>query len=255
MVTAYVSDAIADEPDAPAELGAVTGLTRRDRSMLDVILAVELRPLTLGDVLRAQRRGAHVLDTRSPAAFADGHLVDSTHIALGGSFESVAESLLSPERPIVLVAVPGCEEEAAARLRRVGFDRGIGYLCGGIEAVRHLLVPIKHPARISSTLLRWRLTQGPLAVIDVRTEVEWRREAIPGSINIPLRSLRERVSEIPAGPVVVYSLTGKRSSTAASLMEQMGRMNIVSLAGGIASWRALGSSVAASAGRFPSWAS
>lgn len=232
-----MSTVTADEPLVPTELAPDTDLIGRNGSTLDVVLGVELRPFTLGDVLRAQRRGAQILDTRSAEAFADGHLVDTTHIALNDSFASVAEAVLSPERPIVLIAVPGREKEAAARLRRVGFDRVIGYLSGGLEAVRRLLVLVKHPARISSALLRRRLARGPLTVIDVRPEEEARREAIPGSINIPLGSLRERVVEIPAGPVVVCCGTGERSSTAASLLEQTGRMNIVTLAGGITGWQ------------------
>jgi len=205
----------------------------------DISPAVELRPLTLGDVLRAQRRGAQVLDTRSAEAFADGHLVGCTHIALGAGFTGVAEIVLAPDRPITLVTAPGREHEAAARLSGVGFERVHGFLAGGIEAVRHLVALVKHPGRMSSVLLRRRLTRGPLTVIDVRPAWEWRHLAIPGSVNIPLRQLRERLAEIPAGPVVVVCRTGERSSTAASLLEQTGRMNVVCLAGGLEAWQAL----------------
>ncbi len=217
-----VSDVFADTPEMLA---------------LHANPAVELRPLSLGDALRAQRRGARVLDTRSPREFADGHLAESTHIPLGAEFADWAETLMPPERPIVLVAAPGREEEAAARLRRAGFDRVIGFLAGGIAAVGDLLVPIRHPARISSELLRRRLAAGPLTLIDVRAEAEWRRNGIPGSVNIPLRHLDERMGEIPPGPVVVYCQTGERSSTAASLLERTGRMNVVVLVGGLSGWR------------------
>src|SRR5262245_12716023 len=205
----------------------------------EVSRAIELRPLTLGDVLRAQRRGAQLLDTRSAEAFAGGHLVGCTHIALGAGFASVAEALLSPNRPIVLIAAPGREHEAAAQLSGVGLDRVHGLLAGGIEAVRHIVALVKHPGRVSSAVLRRRLTRGPLTVIDVRTAWEWRRGAIPGTVNIPLHHLRERLAEIPAGPVVVVCRTGERSSTATSLVEQTGRMNVVCLAGGLATWQAL----------------
>jgi len=205
--------------------------------VLDAAPAVELRPLSLGDVLRAQRRGVAVLDTRSPREFAKGHLADSTHISLGAGFRDSAEALIPPECPVVLVAAPGREEEAAAQLRSAGRDRVIGFLAGGIDAVEHLLVPIRHPARISGAFLRQRLARGPLTLIDVRTEAEWRRDGIPGSINIPLRHFRGRMAEIPAGPVVIYCRTGDLSSTAASLLEQTGRMNAVVLVGGLAGWR------------------
>jgi rhodanese-related sulfurtransferase len=194
--------------------------------------------------LRAQRQGAQVLDTRSPEEFANGHIAGSVHIPLDRGLAEWADALLPAECPVVLVAAPGHEREAAARLRRIGFDRPIGHLSGGIDAVRRLLVLVRHPARISSELLRRRLAQGSLTLIDVRTEAEWRREAIPGSVNIPLRHLRERIGELPAGPVVVYCRTGELASTAASLLEQTGRMNVVILAGGFAAWQALESRLA-----------
>jgi hydroxyacylglutathione hydrolase len=194
--------------------------------------------LTLGAVLRAQLAGAQIVDTRSPAEFAGGHLVGSTHIDLAGRFASWAETLLSKTRPIVLVGAPGSEREAAAQLGRAGLDRVIGYLDGGIEAVRGFVVLVRHPARITSALLRRRLERGPVSLVDVRGENEWRQETIPGSVNIPLERIRERIAEIPAGPVVLYCRTGQRSSTAASLLEQTGRMNVLDLIGGITAWKA-----------------
>lgn len=208
-----------------------------ERLALDAAAAVEPRPLSLGDVLRAQDRGVAVLDTRSPQEFAEGHLANSTHISLGTGFKDSAEALISPECPVVLIAAAGREAEAAARLRDAGRDRVIGFLAGGIDAVGQLLVPVRHPARISGALLRQRLARRPLTLIDVRTEAEWRRDGMPGSINIPLRDFRQRMAEIPAGPVVIYCRTGDLSSTAASLLEQTGRMNVVVLMGGLAGWR------------------
>ena len=199
-------------------------------------LASELAPLTPGAVLRAQRAGAQVLDTRSPEEFAAGHLVGSIHIALTDRFTRWAETLLSPDRPVVLVCAPGSEREAAELLERAGLQSVVGYLNGGIEAVKGLVALVRHPARITSTLLRRRLSRGSVSLIDVRDESEWRRDAIPGSVNVPLEHLRERLTKIPEGPIVVYCRTGERSSTAASLLEQTGRMNVVDLVGGIAAW-------------------
>jgi glyoxylase-like metal-dependent hydrolase (beta-lactamase superfamily II)/rhodanese-related sulfurtransferase len=236
----FVRCVLADQPEAPAYFSYDADLNRRERPTLDEALAGELRPLTPGDVMRAQRAGAQILDTRSPAAFAGGHLADSTHIGLGGRFASWAGTLLSPERPIVLVCEPGHEKEAAVRLGRVGFDRVLGYLDGGIAATKGLVFLVRHPARITSAALRERLGRGPVLLIDVRAEAEWRQEAIRGSVNIPLQHLRARASEIAERPVVVYCRTGERSSTAASLLEQAGRMNVVDLIGGITAWKASG---------------
>ena len=205
---------------------------------VDEACAHVLTPLTLGAVLRAQGAGAQVLDTRSPEEFAAGHLVGSTHIGLTDRLASWAETLLSPDRPVVLVCRPGSEREVAPLLEQAGFHRVIGYLNVGIEALKGLVVLVRHPARITSAILGRRLARGPLSLIDVRGEDEWRRDAIPGSVNIPLEHLRERLAKIPEGPVVVYCRTGERSSTAASLLEQTGRMNVVDLVGGITAWKA-----------------
>jgi hydroxyacylglutathione hydrolase len=60
-----------------------------------------------------------------------------------------------------------------------------------------------------------------------------------GAINVPLHLLREHLDEIPADrPVVLYCRTGERSSTAASLLEQAGRSNLMDLVGGITAWTA-----------------
>jgi len=205
---------------------------------VDTGLAAQLTPLTPGALLRAQRGGAQVLDTRSAEEFAAGHLAGSTHIGLTHRFASLAEMLLSPNRPIALVCAPGSEREAAALLERAGHHRVVGYLNDGIEAVKGLVALVRHPARITSLLLRRRLARGPVSLIDVRDEDEWRRDSIPGSVNIPLEQLRERLAKVPEGPVVVYCRTGERSSTAASLLEQTGRMNVVDLVGGITAWKA-----------------
>jgi glyoxylase-like metal-dependent hydrolase (beta-lactamase superfamily II)/rhodanese-related sulfurtransferase len=235
----FVRRLVADQPEAPAYFGYDADLNRRQRPTLDEALAHELKPLALDAVHLAQRAGAYILDTRDPANFAEGHLAGSTSIGLGGRFASWAGTLLSPGRPIVLVTAPGREKEAAVRLGRVGFDRVIGFLDGGIAAATGRVALVRHPRRITSGELRERLAQAPLSLVDVRAETEWREDALPGSVNIPLQRLRARVGELPAGgPIVVYCRTGERSSTAASLLEQAGRTDVLDLIGGITAWQA-----------------
>ena len=237
----FVRFLIADQPEAPPYFAYDADLNQRERPTLEAQLAVELKPLALGALLLAQRAGAQILDTREPAEFAAGHLPDSLHIGLGGRFASWAGTLLPTGRPIVLVATPGREREAVIRLGRVGLDRVLGYLDGGIASVRNGARLVRHPAWITSDELRERLALGPVSLVDVRAESEWRQDGIPGSVNIPLQHLRERASELPAGPVVVYCGTGERSSTAASLLELAGRLNVVDLIGGVTAWKANGS--------------
>ena len=61
--------------------------------------------------------------------------------------------------------------------------------------------------------------------------------AIDGSQHIPLAELPGRLSEVPAGPVVVYCAGGTRSSIAASLLRRSGHRDVSDLIGGEAAWR------------------
>ncbi len=234
----FVAVITADQPAAPPYFAYDADLNRRERATLDAVLARELRRLSLDEALAAQREGAQLLDTREPADFAAGHVAGSLNIGLGGRFAEWTGILLAPTRPIVLVAAPGREQEAAVRLGRVGFDTVTGYLDGGIAAAKDRPDVVRRVERVTAGTLRDLLHSERLPVLDVRTDMEWRSESIPGSVNLPLHELRARLAEVPAGPrLVVHCQSGYRSSIAVSLLAQLGRSGLVDLVGGIAAWK------------------
>ena len=64
---------------------------------------------------------------------------------------------------------------------------------------------------------------GSVTLLDVRTPAEYARGHIDGAINIPLDSLRQRMSELPAQkPVYVNCHSGLRSYIACRLLSQKG---------------------------------
>jgi len=78
------------------------------------------------------------------------------------------------------------------------------------------------------------MNNNAVTLLDTRTVMEVSRGRIPGSINIPLDSLRERLNEIPADkPVYVYCHSGFRSYISARILTGNG-FDCYSLAGG---WR------------------
>jgi hydroxyacylglutathione hydrolase len=236
---AFVAMVTHDQPKAPAYFGLDAKLNRRARPTLEAALARELRPLSLDAVLRAQREGAQVLDVRDPDDYAASHLAGSTNISLKGRFASWAGELLSPGRPIVVVAAPGTNEEAALRLGRIGFDNVLGYLDGGLAAAQGRPDVPRQGRRVTAAQLAARLRAEPLTLIDVRFPGERTGAFIPGSIGIPLDQLGERVGEVSRQvPVAVYCQSGLRSSTAASLLEQAGFADVVDLIGGYQAWSA-----------------
>jgi len=82
-------------------------------------------------------------------------------------------------------------------------------------------------------------------LLDVRTTGEHRHGSIPGSVLIPLDDLRERLDEIPAGPVIVHCAVGVRGHTAVRLLRQHGWDDVRNLDGGYATWVAGASESAA----------
>jgi hydroxyacylglutathione hydrolase len=235
---AFVALVTADQPDAPAYFTYDAVLNARERPTLDAILERELRPLTLDQVLELQRGGAQVLDVRDSGDFATAHLTGSINIGLGGQYATWAGTLLNRERPIVLIAEPGREQEGAMRLGRIGFDSVAGYLDGGMQSVDSRPDLIARTERISPGLLAEYLASPDApVVIDVRTPREWQAGHIPGSLNLPLNHLENDLSVIPRDrSVAVTCAGGYRSSIAASLLQQHGFSRLVELAGGMAAW-------------------
>ena len=112
----FIEIVTADQPDAPAYFTYDAVLNARERPTLEQALERELRPLALEQTLALLAAGAQVLDTRDGAKFEGAHLKGSVNVGLGGSYATWCGTMLDPERPIVLIAEPGRELEAATRL-------------------------------------------------------------------------------------------------------------------------------------------
>jgi NADPH-dependent 2,4-dienoyl-CoA reductase/sulfur reductase-like enzyme/rhodanese-related sulfurtransferase len=74
-------------------------------------------------------------------------------------------------------------------------------------------------------------------LLDVRTADECRDGVIPGSINLPIDSLRDELDSLPKTPIVVYCEVGQRGHTATALMQELG-FRVRNLDGGYRTWAA-----------------
>lgn len=234
----FIKLVTADQPEAPQYFSYDAMLNKSERATLEQVLETGLNPLSLEEVLKLREAGAQVLDVRDPADFAGGHLSGSVNIGLGGKFATWAGTILSQQKPIVIIAEPGRESEAAMRLGRIGFDQVAGYLENGMEALDHRPDLVGRTARITAGTLaeQLRTAESPF-VLDVRAESERKGQGIDGSVNIPLNHLEERMNEVTRDrQVVVHCASGYRSSIAASVLEKHGMTNVMDLVGGWAAW-------------------
>ncbi|MEM7338861.1 MAG: rhodanese-like domain-containing protein [Actinomycetota bacterium] len=197
-------------------------------------------PLAIDDVIRHQRRGAVVLDTRDPNEFATGHLVGSVNIGMAGRYAEFAGGVIQPGAPIVLVTEPGTELEAKVRLARIGFDNVVGHLSEPAAALAANPDEVTRSSRLDIDGLATAVaTVDDLQLVDVRQPGETEGGAIPGAVLIPLTRLNERLSSLDASkPTIVYCAGGFRSSIAASRMAGAGFTDVSDLLGGYGAWAA-----------------
>ena len=236
----FVQMITADQPEAPAYFTYDAVLNTKERPTLEIALELALFPLELETVLTMTKEGAQVVDVREPDEFAAGHLHGSVNIGLGGQYATWAGTLLKRDQPIVLIANPGREEEAAMRLGRIGFDHVAGYLRGGMHQLEARPELVRGTRRVDAGELAREMAAGDgVVVVDVRGPKERESKKIAGSVHVPLNHLEERLAEVAHGKsVVVHCAGGYRSSIAASLLERGGITEVRELAGGLAAWEA-----------------
>lgn len=230
----------ADQPEAPAYFVYDAILNRKERPTLEQALEGSLTPLSLEEVLRQMNAGTQILDVRDPADYEGAHLAGSLNIGLGGPYATWAGTLLDRTKPVVLIAEPGREAEAALRLGRIGFDIVTGYLQGGMQALEVRPDLVRRTERITAPTLAEHLAEPqPPLVLDVRTPGEWRTKHIANSLNIPLNHLQERLAEVPRDrSIVLHCGSGYRSAMAVGFLEQQGYSTLTDLVGGFAAWEA-----------------
>jgi glyoxylase-like metal-dependent hydrolase (beta-lactamase superfamily II)/rhodanese-related sulfurtransferase len=240
--TAFIELVTADQPDAPSYFTYDAVLNSQERPTLDQTME-RISALSLDQVLALQAVGAQLLDTRDPAEFAAAHMAGSINIGLSGQYATWAGTVLSREHPIVIIADPGREHEAAMRLGRIGFDQVAGYLDDGLRSGESRPELMRSTERLSAQVAAARVDSAPVqqkpVVIDVRAPGERQQKRIAGSVGMPLNHLGERLCELPADrPLLVYCAGGYRSSIAASLLQRHGFAQVSEIAGGIAAWDA-----------------
>jgi len=77
--------------------------------------------------------------------------------------------------------------------------------------------------------------------LDVRSQEEWDQFHIAGSILIPLDQLQNQLSELPKDQdIVVVCLSGHRSQSGTTILQQAGFPHVSCLSGGLQAWNAAG---------------
>jgi hydroxyacylglutathione hydrolase len=235
---AFIKSVTEGLADAPKYFSINALINKEGYESLNKIKAAALTALSVSDVKNQLKKDADtiMLDTRNAEDFVKGFIPGSIFIGLEGRFAEWAGSLLSFDKPLLLVTDEGKEEETIIRLARVGFSNFAGYLGGGYDAWLNAGEKIDMIISIEADELAMDLPfDKNLLAVDVRKEIEFAEGHIKDAVNMPLTDMTNIA--LIAGleedqNIYVYCGGGYRSIIASSLMKRQGIHNLRNVEGG-----------------------
>jgi hydroxyacylglutathione hydrolase len=182
----------------------------------------------------ANHEGALVLDTRTAADFAAGHIPNSIFIGIDGSFAPWAGALIPDlQQSIIFIAPEGKEEEVVVRLSRVGYDNTLGFLKGGFEAWESAGKETDTVESIPATQFAERFKADNIDVLDVRKPGEFSAEHVEDALTNPLDFINQNMDKVDQDTKYhIYCAGGYRSMIACSILKSRGYHQVVDVQGG-----------------------
>ncbi|HEB69499.1 MAG TPA: MBL fold metallo-hydrolase [Desulfobulbus sp.] len=225
-------------PDRPKSFTHIITTNKSGVPLLDRCPVVrDLSPL---QVKKELDRGVVLLDTRDTASFGGVHVPGSINIGFAKQTANWIGMVIEPDAELILVVTSEkAYSDMLVELHRIGYDKVIGYLYGGITSWQESGLPIDQLWQISSARLHEKITKGNIShFFDVRSNLEWNGGHIKEAQHLPLNQLLNKTPDIPKDEEVIVTCgVGYRGNIAASYLQSQGFQHVHSLAGGIMAWK------------------
>ena len=229
-------------PQAPDHFSRCSEINRKGPVMIADLPGIEeLSPALFKE--KQENPNITVIDSRCYQGFASQHLADAWHLDLNGNFPTFTGWVVPTDKEILLVAEDYNKAlEANTWARRVGMDKFVGYLDGGMNAWATEGYSTSHIGMISAEELHEMINDNHnFVLLDVRATMEYEDSHIKGSVNIPVADLRTRYTELDKDKtMVLICSSGNRSSLGSSILMQHGFKDIINVAGGMTGYSAAG---------------
>ena len=233
---AFISHRVSDSPYFPPYFHTMEALN--SRGALSPYELPHAGPLTVADIGKLRKSGCQIIDVRSPAAFAGGHIPGSLSIWRDG-LASFMGWFLNYDEPVVIIDDFNLDmDDVCVRFIRLGYDNLRGWLAGGFISWVKSAQDIASFPTCSPADLHARMDGGDLFILDVRDIRNRKTEGyIPGSFHRYIGELPHHLDEIPRDrPVVTYCDAGYKGSLAAGILTSHGYRDVTNLLGGMAGW-------------------
>ena len=239
-----------DQPVKPANILNIVATNQGKKPL--TMTTPKAKPLSPKVVQTLMQKGHAVVDCRSSAEYGAGHIPGSYNVQFSSSeFEQRVGWVVEDDTPIILLADEDANaQEAIYKMAFIALDSHVmGYVDGGIEGWMANGLPMRTVPQMDVHTLYNRLSVNGLQVVDVRESDEWDEGHIENAHFMPYTSMAPQL-QIPAQlnkldvplnkEVAVTCATGKRSSTAISLMLRYGYEKVYNVTGGMVAWKDAG---------------
>jgi hydroxyacylglutathione hydrolase len=234
----------------PANILNIVAINQGKRPLTrEIPKAKALSPQTTDELIA---QGHVVVDARTSAEFGAGHVPGAFNVQMESSeFEQRVGWVTPADVPLILVTNTAAEAQRCIyNMAFIALDTRVsGYLAGGMDSWMDAGKMIQTIPQIDVHTLHRKLSANGLQVLDVRDDEEWEEGHIEGAHNMAYTSLAAQL-DIPAQidnlPIdhnqhlAVTCATGKRSSTAVSMLLRHGFKNLYNVTGGMEAWKNAG---------------
>jgi rhodanese-related sulfurtransferase len=238
----FVLSLTEDMPSAPDHFSRCSDINRKGPALVSQLPRMkELNAVAFKEMI--EKENVAVVDTRSYLAFGSQHIPGSWSLDFNGNLPTFAGWVLPLDKDLLVVSDSFREaEETNVWLRRVGQDRIVGYLDGGMAGWVTKGYKTNYVTQISAEDLHEMVTGAEkFVLLDVRAPMEYEDEHIEGAINIPVADLRERHKELnKEHAIIMICSSGNRSTLGASILKQHGFDDDYNVAGGLSGYSAAG---------------
>jgi len=239
-----------EQPVKPANILNIVATNQGKRPLTaEMPVAKALSPEQVEDLMA---EGHVVVDARSSAEYGAGHIPGAYNVQMSSSEFEQRVGWVTPDDSSIILVTDSTEDAQRCiyNMAFIALDANVsGFLDGGIDSWMGAGKHMETIPQIDVFALRNRLSTNGLRVLDVREEDEWDEGHIASAAFMPYTSLvpqldnPAKIDELPWSldeSVAVTCATGKRSSTAISILSRHGYKNLYNVTGGMEAWENAG---------------